>query len=186
MLAVLIAHALAAVAAPAYIRAFGRNGFLPLALVPAVSLGWVVAHWGRTEEVRIEWVPGLSMNLVLRFDDLAAIMCLLVLGVGALVLVYCARYFTSDEPRLGLFAAEMVAFAGSMFGLVTADDMLLLYVFWEATTVLSSRSSATVPNAGRAGAPRCRHCWSPPRAGWRCWSASSFWARSPAATYSPT
>ena len=137
MLAVLIAHALAAVAAPACIRAFGRNGFLPLALVPAVSLGWVVAHWGRTEEVRIEWVPGLSMNLVLRFDDLAAIMCLLVLGVGALVLVYCARYFTSDEPRLGLFAAEMVAFAGSMFGLVTADDMLLLYVFWEATTVLS-------------------------------------------------
>ena len=87
--------------------------------------------------MRIEWVPGLSMNLDLRFDDLAAIMCLLVLGVGALVLVYCARYFTSDEPRLGLFAAEMVAFAGAMFGLVTADDMLLLYVFWEATTVLS-------------------------------------------------
>ena len=137
MLAILIAHALAALAAPACIRVLGRNGFLPLALVPAVSLGWVIAHWGRTEEVQIEWVPGLSMNLDLRFDDLAAIMCLLVLGIGALVLVYCARYFTSDEPRLGVFAAEMVAFAGAMFGLVTADNMLLLYVFWEATTVLS-------------------------------------------------
>ena len=137
MLAILIAHALAALAAPACIRVLGRNGFLPLALVPAVSLGWVIAHWGRTEEVQIKWVPGLSMNLDLRFDDLAAIMCLLVLGIGALVLVYCARYFTSDEPRLGVFAAEMVAFAGAMFGLVTADNMLLLYVFWEATTVLS-------------------------------------------------
>ena len=64
-------------------------------------------------------------------------MAVLVLGVGTLILVYCARYFTDDEPRLGIFAAEMVAFAGAMFGLVTSDNMLLLYVFWELTTVLS-------------------------------------------------
>lgn len=64
-------------------------------------------------------------------------MSLLVLGIGALILMYCARYFTDDEPRLGIFAAQMVAFAGAMFGLVASDNMLLLYTFWELTTVLS-------------------------------------------------
>src|SRR5699024_6636290 len=41
------------------------------------------------------------------------------------------------EPRLGLFAAELTAFGGAMLGLVLSDNLLLLYVFWEITTVLS-------------------------------------------------
>ena len=83
------------------------------------------------------------MDIALRFDALAAIMCALVLGIGALVLFYCAEYFrpvaphTDTDPRLPGFAAKMVAFAGTMFGLMVADNMLVLYVFWELTTVLS-------------------------------------------------
>ena len=87
------------------------------------------------------WVPELSMNITLRFDALAAIMSVLVLGIGALVLFYCADYFHHHdghtEKRLPSFAAELVAFSGAMFGLVCSDNMLLLYVFWELTTVLS-------------------------------------------------
>ena len=119
------------------VRKFGRNGFYPLSLVPLASLGWVIANWGTEQTVSIEWAPGLSMDLDFWFDPLAAIMSVLVLGIGTLILVYCARYFTDDEPRLGIFAAEMVAFAGAMFGLVASDNMLLLYIFWELTTVLS-------------------------------------------------
>ncbi|ANS30339.1 NADH-Ubiquinone/plastoquinone (complex I), various chains family protein [Rhodococcus opacus] len=137
MLAVLLAHAVAAVLAPLVVRKFGRNGFYPLSLVPLASLGWVIANWGTEQTVSIEWAPGLSMDLDFWFDPLAAIMSVLVLGIGTLILVYCARYFTDDEPRLGIFAAEMVAFAGAMFGLVASDNMLLLYIFWELTTVLS-------------------------------------------------
>ncbi len=137
MLAVLLAHAVAAVLAPLVVRQFGRNGFYPLSLVPLVSLGWVIANWGTVQTVSVEWAPGLSMDLDFWFDPLAAIMSVLVLGIGTLILVYCARYFTDDEPRLGIFAAEMVAFAGAMFGLVASDNMLLLYIFWELTTVLS-------------------------------------------------
>ena len=81
------------------------------------------------------------MNITLRFDSLAAIMSVLVLGIGALVLFYCADYFHHHdghtEKRLPSFAAELVAFSGAMFGLVVSDNMLLLYVFWELTTVLS-------------------------------------------------
>ncbi|MET1063388.1 MAG: Na+/H+ antiporter subunit A, partial [Arthrobacter sp.] len=72
-----------------------------------------------------------------RMDALAWVMSLLVLGVGALVLVYCARYFKDKDDYLGGFGAQLLAFAGVMFGLVTADDLLLLFIFWELTTVLS-------------------------------------------------
>ncbi|HEY6650112.1 MAG TPA: Na+/H+ antiporter subunit A, partial [Mycobacterium sp.] len=116
----------------------------PLALVPLGSLVWVALNWpgpGRATTANIEWLPELSMNITLRFDALAAIMSVLVLGIGALVLFYCADYFHHHdghtEKRLPSFAAELVAFSGAMFGLVCSDNMLVLYVFWELTTVLS-------------------------------------------------
>ncbi len=153
MLAILAVHAVAAVLAPLLVHRWGRMAFYPLALVPAGSLVWVVLNWpakGQAQTVDVPWVPGLSMDITLRFDSLAAIMSVLVLGIGALVLFYCANYFdhsgTSaphvrgdghNENRLPSFAAELVAFSGAMFGLVVSDNMLVLYVFWEITTVLS-------------------------------------------------
>ncbi|MEU8900766.1 Na+/H+ antiporter subunit A [Nocardia sp. NPDC048505] len=137
MLAILIAHALAALAAPACVRMLGRNAFLLLAVIPFGSLLWVLANWGTTQPVRVTWAPAIEMNIDLRLDTLSTIMAALVLGIGALVLLYCARYFEDDEARLGVFAAQLVAFAGAMFGLVCSDNMLLLYTFWETTTVLS-------------------------------------------------
>ncbi|MFE6920164.1 Na+/H+ antiporter subunit A [Nocardia sp. NPDC057663] len=137
MLAVLLVHALAALVAPLCVRVLGRNAFYLLALVPLGSLGWVIAHWGTTVRTHTQWAPQISMDIDLRFDSLAAVMSVLVLGIGALILAYCGRYFARGEARLGVFAAELIGFAGAMFGLVTSDNMLLLYVFWEITTVLS-------------------------------------------------
>jgi multicomponent Na+:H+ antiporter subunit A len=145
MLAVLLAHAVAAAVAPVLVYRWGRLAFYPLALVPLVSLVWVALNWPSNARdypaVRIDWVPELSMNIDLRFDPLAAIMSVLVLAIGALVLFYSADYFHHrdghTENRLPSFAAELVAFSGAMFGLVVSDNMLVLYVFWEITTVLS-------------------------------------------------
>ena len=144
MLAILFAHAAAAVVAPLLVYRWGRMAFYPLAVVPAASLIWVATNWpheGHVSTVHLQWVPELSLNVDLRFDDLSAIMAVLVLGIGALVLFYCADYFqhhdNHTEQRLPSFAAQLVAFAGAMFGLVVTDNMLLLYVFWELTTVLS-------------------------------------------------
>lgn len=118
--------------------------FYPLALVPLGSLIWVAMNWpvrGGAVTANVQWVPELSMDIALRFDALSAIMSVLVLGIGALVLFYCAAYFHHhdgrSENRLPSFAAELVAFSGAMFGLVASDNMLVLYVFWELTTVLS-------------------------------------------------
>jgi multicomponent Na+:H+ antiporter subunit A len=144
LLAVLFAHAVAPASAPLLVYRWGRWAFYPLALVPLGSLVWVVLNWpgpGRAHSVSVQWVPELSMDIDLRFDSLAAIMGVLVLAIGALVLFYCADYFHHRdgrvENRLPSFAAELVAFAGAMFGLVVSDNMLVLYVFWELTTVLS-------------------------------------------------
>jgi multicomponent Na+:H+ antiporter subunit A len=153
MLAILYAHAIAALVAPVLVHRWGRRAFYPLALVPLGSLPWVALNWpqddvaagaapGRgVQAVHLDWVPQLSMDITFRFDTLAAIMSVLVLGVGALVLFYCAEYFHHhdghQERRLPSFAAELVAFSGAMFGLVVSDNMLMLYLFWEMTTVLS-------------------------------------------------
>lgn len=140
MLAVLIAHAAAALLAPLLFSRMGRSAFYALAAVPAASFVWVLLQGGRAAqgwEQVVPWLPSLDLAIALRTDSLAWVMSLIVLGVGALVLAYCARYFSEDSPDMGSFGAELLAFAGVMYGLVVADDLMLLFIFWEITTVLS-------------------------------------------------
>ncbi len=193
MLAILFAHAAATALAPLLVYRWGRMAFYPLSLVPLGSLVWVALNWpgpGQAHSVNLSWVPKLSMDITLRFDALAAIMSVLVLGIGALVLFYCADYFHHHdghtEKRLPSFAAELVAFAGAMFGLVVSDNMLVLYVFWELTTVLSFLLVGHYAERATSRRPPFRRCWSPPRAAWPCWSASSPSAPSRAHTCCPS
>ncbi len=144
MLIVLLAHFVVALAAPLLFARLGRAAFYGLAAVPAASFAWLLTTYGAvyaptepSPAVDIAWIPAIHLDLTFRLDPLAWLMSLLVLGVGALVLAYCARYFKADDVGLGGFGAQLLAFAGVMFGLVTADNMVLLFVFWEATTILS-------------------------------------------------
>ncbi|WP_154606299.1 MULTISPECIES: Na+/H+ antiporter subunit A [Arthrobacter] len=144
MLIVLCAHFLVAILAPILFARVGRAAFYVLAAVPAASFIWLLSQYEAvysptaiSPSVNIPWISVLEVNLTFRMDQLSWMMSLLVLGVGALVLAYCARYFKTDDAGLGGFGAQLVAFAGVMFGLVTADNLILLFVFWELTTVLS-------------------------------------------------
>ncbi|NOJ59071.1 Na+/H+ antiporter subunit A [Arthrobacter sp. 260] len=152
MLIVLIALFAVALVAPLIFRRLGRSAFYVLAAVPAVAFVWLVITFGQytgegqnllegqpnaPPSIIIRWIPSLTLELAFRMDTLAAVLSLLILGIGALVLFYCARYFKQNDPNLGPFGAQLLAFAGAMFGLVTADDMILLFIFWELTTVLS-------------------------------------------------
>ncbi|MGY1635596.1 Na+/H+ antiporter subunit A [Geodermatophilus sp. SYSU D00742] len=142
MLVLLLLHLLAGVLAPVFVRWWGRQAFLVLALVPAAGFVWTLAQLRAVlagDEVRetVPWIPVLDLDVALRLDALALAFAALVTGVGALVFVYCARYFEPGEEGTGRFAGSLTAFAGSMLGLVLADDLLLLYVFWELTTVFS-------------------------------------------------
>ncbi|MEV2240559.1 Na+/H+ antiporter subunit A [Micromonospora sp. NPDC049891] len=142
MLVLLILHLVAAVVAPLLVRRWGPRACYLLALVPAAAFGWAlvhtpdVAHGGAVVET-YPWISELGLDLALRMTTLSWLMTLLVGGVGALVLGYSARYFPRDALGNSRFAGVMVAFAGAMLGLVLADDLLLLYVCWELTTVFS-------------------------------------------------
>ncbi|MBT2512241.1 Na+/H+ antiporter subunit A [Arthrobacter sp. ISL-30] len=144
MIPVLAVTLVAATVAPLIFARIGRNAFFILAAVPAAAFVWLLFQQGAvysgqagfTEEV-LPWIPELGIELAFRMDALAWVMSLLILGVGTLVLAYCARYFKDRDQSLGVFGAQMLAFAGAMFGLVTADDLLVMFIFWELTTVLS-------------------------------------------------
>ena len=136
------AHVVAGCLAPPLVRLLGRSAFPVLALVPAATFGGLLTVVpgvvdGRVPEAAHAWVPGIGLDLTARVDALSLTLALLVTGVGALVLVYCTRYFGPREERLGLFAGIFVAFAGAMLAVVVADDVLLLYTAWELTTVFS-------------------------------------------------
>jgi multicomponent Na+:H+ antiporter subunit A len=142
VLALVLAHFVGAAVAPALVRALGRRAFLLLALVPATAVGWALSRTGEVVDATVttqivRWVPALGLDLAFALGSLQWVMVLVVAGIGALVLVYCTGYFADDEPGLPSFAAHFVAFAGAMLGLVLADDLVLLYVFWELTTVFS-------------------------------------------------
>jgi multicomponent Na+:H+ antiporter subunit A len=134
-------HFAVACIAPLLVRVLRARAFFVLAAVPAVAFGWLVAQApiivpGDALTQTSAWIPTLGVDLAYRIGTLQWVLALLVTGVGALVLFYCRWYFSgADVPaRTG---GLLVAFAGAMLGLVTADDLILLYVFWELTTVFS-------------------------------------------------
>ncbi|WP_433443115.1 Na+/H+ antiporter subunit A [Nonomuraea sp. CA-141351] len=132
MESLLVLHAVAAVCAPWLVR---RASLAVLALPPAAA--FLATVLGLPARETRTWAPSIGLELAFRVDALAVLMMSLVTGVGALVMIYSARYFPRGDDGLGRYGVFMSAFAGSMLGLVTADNLLLLYVFWELTTVCS-------------------------------------------------
>nr|WP_309248120.1 Na+/H+ antiporter subunit A [Rothia santali] len=138
----MLVHVLAAIVAPFFFRRWGRTCFYYLALVPAASFVWLCTLLpgvlrGEQATESIEWIPQLGIGLTFRMDPLSWILSAMVLGLGALIVFYCGSYFKHTNKYSGAFAAQLIAFAGVMFGLVTADDMMVMFVFWEITSILS-------------------------------------------------
>lgn len=118
----------------------GDTGWL-LALLP---LGLVVFFASQTQLVAsgealheyYAWVPALGVNLSFHLDGLSLLFALLITGIGALILIYAGGYL-AGHPQLGRLYAFLLLFMGSMLGLVLADNILTLFVFWELTSISS-------------------------------------------------
>ena len=114
---------------------------LVLALLPLVLtvhfarlLGPVAS--GRVLTETHPWAPSLGVALSLRADGWSLLFALLICGVGALVVVFADAYL-AGHPRRGRFHAYLLFFMASMLGVVLADNLIALYLFWELTTVSS-------------------------------------------------
>jgi multicomponent Na+:H+ antiporter subunit A len=107
---------------------------LPLALF--VAAGGAFLRGDLPWSVQVPWVPSFGVDFALRLDGLALQMILLIAGVGSFVFVYAAGYMAGDPGRRRV-AALLLLFMVGMLGSVTADDLILLFGFWEITSVSS-------------------------------------------------
>ncbi|HET6424908.1 MAG TPA: putative monovalent cation/H+ antiporter subunit A [Planctomycetaceae bacterium] len=141
MLWILLTLLIATAVAPGLHRvARHQTGWL-LALLPVGVIAWSSQFWraiaaGSQFHESYPWVPSLGVNAAFRLDGLSLIFLLLICGIGALVFIYASEYLR-DDRKLGLFYTYLLLFMTAMLGLVLADNVFLLFVFWELTSISS-------------------------------------------------
>jgi multicomponent Na+:H+ antiporter subunit A len=128
---------------PLTVRVIGRDaGYLNAAVFLGLA-GWLASSAGRVFDgvpvtTGFEWLPQAGLEVSFRMDGLGLLFALIVLGIGAAVMAYGARYFAPGDPRkASRYLSLLTFFAASMLGLVLADDLVLLFVFWELTSISS-------------------------------------------------
>src|SRR3970282_1356993 len=131
----------ASLAAPWIYRiAHGATGWLlavlPFGLMIYFGSFLVPIAAGEVFVFSYDWVPSLGIRLSFFIDGLSALFALLISGVGALVLIY-SRGYLAGHPHEGRFYSYILMFMASMLGLVLADNVIALYVFWGLTSVSS-------------------------------------------------
>lgn len=91
---------------------------------------------GKDWSISIPWAPSLGLSLGFLLDGLGMVMALLISGIGALVIVYGGAYL-HGHAYLGRFYSLVILFMTAMLGVVLSDNALLLFVFWELTSISS-------------------------------------------------
>ena len=121
--------------------------------IPRINIGWFVlivpvilfiglvrlipsVVEGQTFINTISWIPTAGINFTTYLDGLSLIFALLITGVGSLVILY-SIYYLSEREALGHFYVYLLMFMGAMLGVVFSDNMMVLYVFWELTSISS-------------------------------------------------
>ncbi|MEM7615318.1 MAG: proton-conducting transporter membrane subunit, partial [Pseudomonadota bacterium] len=91
---------------------------------------------GEVVMARVDWLPALGLNVTLMLDGLGFFFACLILGIGLLIITY-ARFYLAREDNMGEFFTYLLLFQGAMVGIVLSDNILLLLVFWELTSLSS-------------------------------------------------
>ncbi|MFD1794996.1 monovalent cation/H+ antiporter subunit A [Paracoccus aurantiacus] len=97
--------------------------------IPEVMAGGVVT-------ASFNWLPQIGLNASFRIDGLSLLFGILILGIGILIIIY-ARYYLSKSDPVGQFYTYLMLFQGAMVGIVLSDNILLLLIFWELTSLSS-------------------------------------------------
>lgn len=141
MLYVVLSLFVLACFAPLLHRYTGRHSGSLLAIVPAILFSFFAAQLplisqGEVLSQRWLWFSGMDIHLSFLLDGLSLLFALLITGIGTFILLYANRYL-EGHPALGRFFLFLLTFMGAMLGLVLADNLITLFVFWELTTVSS-------------------------------------------------
>ncbi|WP_424968807.1 monovalent cation/H+ antiporter subunit A [Dinoroseobacter sp. S375] len=100
-----------------------------LSLAPQVLDGQVI-------QAEVPWLPQLGLSASFFLDGLGLLFALMITGVGLLIILYARFYLSGDDP-MGQFYTYLLLFQGAMLGIVLSDNILLLLIFWELTSLSS-------------------------------------------------
>lgn len=106
-----------------------------VSFILSLTFLYQVLHTG-TQVFTTAWIPTLGLNLTFRLDALSLLFSTLISGIGILVLVY-ARYYLSDQDNLHKLYSLLLLFMTAMLGIVLSENILILLVFWEFTSLVS-------------------------------------------------
>ena len=101
-----------------------------------------------------DWVPSLNVRFDVVLDGLSLLFVLIITGIGFLVTIYADAYLAGHR-QINRFFVYLQSFLMSMVGLVLSNNLILLFVFWELTTLFSflligfQNESATARNSAR-------------------------------------
>jgi multicomponent Na+:H+ antiporter subunit A len=130
-----------AVIAPLLVKRLGHNAVWPLAFIPLGIFLHFMGYLGLVasgEHITggYQWIPSLNVNYSWFLDGLSLTFALLISGIGTFIILYSGGYLKGHR-HLGRFLSFMFMFMGSMLGLVVSDSFLMLFVYWELTSITS-------------------------------------------------
>ena len=124
-----------------YIRKIHTGWFvliLPLILFIYFLNFLPVTSSGQVVQQSMAWVPSLGINFDLYLDGLSLLFALLITGIGTLVVLYSIYYLSKTKEKLNNFYVYLLLFMGAMLGVVLSENLILIYVFWEMTSIASA------------------------------------------------
>lgn len=122
-------------------RQFKAKWSLLLPILPTLLFLYFVnqiplVSGGKTVVQHIDWVPTLGVNFDFHLDGLSLLFVLLITGIGACIFFY-GRAYLKGHPYFDRFFGYLMLFMSAMLGVVLSDNILLLFVFWELTSISS-------------------------------------------------
>ena len=141
MLAVIFSSFAASLLAPRLYRMHRRAAGWLLALLPiglTLYFGSFIAavSSGEVFLFSYDWAPSLGIRFSFALDGLSLLLTILISAIGALIIIYSSGYL-AGHPQLGRFYVYILLFMGSMLGIVLADNLITLFLFWELTSITS-------------------------------------------------
>lgn len=130
-----------ALCAPLAVGRLGHRAAWLLALAPALAflhfLGFLpeIAA-GEVVTGGYVWVPSFNLSFSWFIDGLSLTFALLITGIGTLIVLYAGGYM-KGHPQQGRFLAFLLLFMGAMLGVVVSDSLMMLFVYWELTSITS-------------------------------------------------
>ncbi|OES45346.1 Na+/H+ antiporter subunit A [Domibacillus iocasae] len=114
----------------------------PALFVPVILFGFFTAQIpaisaGETISGSVVWMQALDLYFSVYLDGLSLIFTLLITGIGSLVVLYSTFYLSKERESLSHFYAYLLLFMGAMLGVVLSDNLMVLYLFWELTSISS-------------------------------------------------